>query len=358
LCRRIAEVRSLLKRLKLLVLSAMTRSGLSALLLNSRWRSNRLLILGYHGFSQDDEHLWNSSLYMPAAVFRSRLSHLRDNGCNVLSLADALRRLYSGTLPERSVVLTIDDGTYDAYRLAFPIIQHFGYPATVYLTTYYCDFQRPVFDVMASYLLWKARGRTTTLPGICPHPIFLDDKGRDSANRLIKLFAQKHGLSGREKDILLTQVAARLELDYEALCRKRMLYIMTHEEARELAQAGFDIQLHTHRHRLSRRRNRMLQEVVENERRITALRESPARHFCYPGGVYLPEFELALAECGIESAVTCWPGFATGRTGPLRLPRLLDSIRFERLEFAGWVSGEASLLPRRKFIAGEGQMVE
>ena len=89
----------MLKRLKLFVLKVAFRSGISAVLLDSGWRRKRLLILGYHGFSQNDEHLWNPALYVPPEVFRTRLQYLQDHRCTVLPLEEGLRRLYSGTLP-------------------------------------------------------------------------------------------------------------------------------------------------------------------------------------------------------------------------------------------------------------------
>jgi peptidoglycan/xylan/chitin deacetylase (PgdA/CDA1 family) len=346
-----------LKRFKLLALSLASRSGVSALLLNSRWRRGRLLILGYHGFSQDDEHLWEPFLYMRAEVFRERLKCLRAHGCQVLPLGEGLERLYRGTLPERSVVVTIDDGTYDAYRLAIPMLREFGYPATVYLTTYYCDLQRPVFDTMCDYLLWKARGQTLALEEL-GGPMKLDDAGRVAAGRRIRAHAIERGLSGRDKDALLARVAASLGLDYEAFCRRRLLHIMTREEATELARAGFDIQLHTHRHRVSPRPERVRDEIAENQRRVTAIRQSPARHFCYPGGVCLPELDQTLAACGIESGATCEPGIAERGTPPLHLPRLVDTGSLSLAEFAGWISGAAAWLPRRRFVASEGQVVE
>jgi len=335
-------------------LSLARRTGVSALLLHSSWRRSKLLIVGYHGFSQDDEHLWDPSLYVPVGLFRSRLEILRGCGCNVLPLAEGVQRLYDGTLPPRSVVLTIDDGTYDAYRLAFPMLKEFGYPATLYLTTYYSEFQRPVFDVMLAYLLWKgSRKKTLMLPDLYGDPLLLDDQSRDIAVRRVKAYAIQRKLSSGEKDGLLALIAQRLDLDYEALCRKRMLHIMTREEARELAEAGFDVQLHTHRHRVYRRPERLQDEIAENARRVTAIRGTAARHFCYPSGVYLPEFEETLSTCGIESAVTCWPGLAARGTGPLRLPRLIDSGCLKAAEFTGWLSGIASFLPRRRFISAE-----
>src|SRR6185503_6410029 len=98
------------------------------------------------------------TLFLHRDLFRDRLRLIEKAGCTVLPLGEALRRLYANDLPDRSVALTFDDGTYDFYRLAYPILKEFDFPATVYLTTFYADYNRPVFDVIASYILWKGRG--------------------------------------------------------------------------------------------------------------------------------------------------------------------------------------------------------
>ena len=148
----------MLKQAKLRVLGLAETSGLSRSLAASAWRRRRLLILCYHGVSKYDEHEW-TNLYIAAETFRRRMQILKDSGCNVLPFSDALTRLRDGTLPERAVAITFDDGFHDYYSVAFPILESFGFPATLYLTTYYVEFNRPVFDPMCSYLLWKARGR-------------------------------------------------------------------------------------------------------------------------------------------------------------------------------------------------------
>ena len=94
---------------------------------------------------------------MPPAILRERFEALRQGGYQVLSLGEAVERLYKNDLPPRSVALTFDDGGYDFYRQANPILREFGYPATVYQSTYYSDYTWPIFGVAASYLFWKRR---------------------------------------------------------------------------------------------------------------------------------------------------------------------------------------------------------
>src|ERR1043165_2587369 len=168
----------MLKTLKQTTLRSLKTAGVLRLVENSRWRGERLLILAYHGISIADEHEFNGSLFLSPVILRSRLQQLREARCAVLPLDDAVTRLYANDLPDRAVVLTFDDGLADFYLRAYPLIREFDLPATSYLTTFYTDFNRPVFDPMVSYLLWK--GRTQPLR---PKPLIGSE---------LKLFLRSH----------------------------------------------------------------------------------------------------------------------------------------------------------------------
>ncbi len=348
----------MLRELKLITLWCANALAIPSLLLRTNWRRRRLLILCYHGASLDDEHLWNPNLYMPIGLLRERFEMLQEHRANVISLDQGVQGLYAGTLPERSVVLTFDDGSYDFYHLVFPLLREFRYPATVYLTTYYSDFNRPVFDVMCSYLLWKGRGQLLKCPGVLPSEVMLDEKGRAIALRQIQRSAHKRALSGREKDALLASIAARLKIDYESLCVRRILHLMTPAEVAAVSSVGVDIQLHTHRHRVSVYRDKFLREINENRMHIAASSSAPARHFCYPGGFHLSQFPAWLLDSGVISATTCKPGLACKNSDPLLLPRLVDHCNLPRTEFSAWISGLGSLLPHRPHTMSDGQLME
>jgi peptidoglycan/xylan/chitin deacetylase (PgdA/CDA1 family) len=341
----------MLKKLKQATLGSLKSSGVFTLVHNSRWRRQRLLILAYHGLSLDDEHLWDYTQFMPPEVFRARLQLLKKSGCAVLPLGAALERLYANDLPERSVALTFDDGTSDFYRQTFPLIKEFDFPVTLYLTTFYSDYNRPVFDVVCSYLLWKGRAATLDFNKLTGQELTADlSSARARARAMTELhqFSKRKKLSAEEKDVLALTLAAQLRVDYGRVLEKRMLHILNPEEVKQLAAGGVDIQLHTHRHRTPLDRQLFRREIADNRDSIERMTGTQATHFCYPSGVHHPSFLPWLREMNVTSATTCELGLASRSSNPLLLPRLLDISTLSPIEFESWLTGVAAAVPRKR----------
>ena len=343
----------MLRNAKHVALKVGKAAGLFRLAARSdRFRNGRLLILCYHGISSGDEHVWNPGLYIDPETFRDRMRMLRDGGYLVLPLGEALERMYRNALPERSVVLTFDDGAHDFYTTAWPVLRAFGFPATVYLSTFYCRYQAPVFDAACAYILWKSAGRSFDATGFVPDPGELHIPGGSQWRTVyirVYRYLRQLNLSAEQKDELLEKLAARLGFDLAGLRERRMLYYMTPAEVAEIARSGIDIQLHTHRHRTPRDRELFVREIEDNVREIRGIIGSGSKlaHFCYPSGVVAPEYLKWLGELGIESATTCEAGLATHRTNPFDLPRLLDMPTLLPVEFEGWLTGFSEIFPRR-----------
>jgi peptidoglycan/xylan/chitin deacetylase (PgdA/CDA1 family) len=325
--------------------------GAFRLVKDSVWRRNSLLILCYHGVSLEDENQWRPFLYISPQQLERRLEMLRDGQYAVLPLAEALERLYRKDLPPRSVALTFDDGTYDFYKQAWPRLKRYGFPATVYLTTYYSDLQRPVLSLICSYMLWKARGMGRVDLKELGIDLPVDLSSVESREEVVSQFIQKAAgqeLNGIEKDQIAVNLAQRLGIDYEQLRAKRILQLMNRQEVEQLAAEGVDFQLHTHRHRTPLNEELFRREIQDNRSRIANAVSGKRIHFCYPSGAYRPEFLSWLAAEEIVSATTCDTGFATSETNPLLLPRFVDTTGRTDDEFESWVSGIGHFLSRRK----------
>src|SRR5271154_7118299 len=83
-----------------------------------------------------------SVLFVPPETFEQQLKYLQDNGYRAVSfneLADCLE--YGRRLPERPVILSLDDGWENQFTYAFPLLQKYGFTATFYVVTGYLDHQ-------------------------------------------------------------------------------------------------------------------------------------------------------------------------------------------------------------------------
>ena len=344
----------MLKQMKQMVLAVAKDTGLFSVMADSAWRSRRLLILCYHGISLEDEHQWSPELYMPAHMFEERMQLLKDQEYSVLPLGEAIQRLYSDTLPKRSVSITFDDGMYDFYARVFPALRKFRFPATVYLTTYYCENNLPVFGLACSYMLWKRRElrlRARVFPFVREAVDLKEPQARIDLLDAITRYVDENKLNAREKNELAAKLAEVLNFDFQALCLKRLLHLMTPAEVTELANEGTDFELHTHRHCSPVNKLLFEREIRDNRHRIQKFALTSAVHFCYPSGITHAQFPSWLTESNIVSATTCYPNLASRAVNPLLLPRFVDTSVHSRIEFESWLSGFRCLLPRRSIHA-------
>ncbi len=93
---------------------------------------DQAVILMYHHVSERTP----PSTSTTPAMFRTHLEYLRDNGFSVLPLEqvmDALRN--GGSLPDKSAVISFDDGYVSVYTEALPILREFDWPFTVFVNS-------------------------------------------------------------------------------------------------------------------------------------------------------------------------------------------------------------------------------
>lgn len=338
----------MLKVLKHVSLASGRRLGIFRTIASSRWRRRRLLILCYHGIALKDEHRWRA-MFVTSAFFRRRMEILARGGYRVLKLGPALQMLKDGNLPSKSVVITFDDGFHDFYQEAFPVLRKYGFPATVYQTTFYSDCPFPIFNLVLSYVFWCANGQRLNGAAVgVPHVFDLSTASeQERAVSIFRDFARNRHYTPVQKEELAAQIAIQLGVDYSEIRRKRMLQLMTGEQLAEISQAGIDIQLHTHRHRAPLDESLFVREIRDNRRWIASKTGASPTHFCYPSGVHRSEFLPWLRSEQVISATTCENGLANKQCDPLLLPRLLDSMNLTETEFEGWLAGVGSLLPHR-----------
>lgn len=98
--------------------------------------SAQVAVLGYHRF----ENPPRDPLAISTAEFEQQLQALKDGGITVITMQDFLAwRRGEKSIPEKSAVITIDDGYRSAYDVAWPSLKKFGYPFTMFVYTKYVN---------------------------------------------------------------------------------------------------------------------------------------------------------------------------------------------------------------------------
>lgn len=99
----------------------------------------RVAVLGYHNFSNTKKV---TDMRMRTSEFCTQMQYIRDAGLSVITMQDFLEwRRGRRCLPERCVLITIDDGWKSVYTDAYPVLKAYGYPFTLFLYTRYIGVQ-------------------------------------------------------------------------------------------------------------------------------------------------------------------------------------------------------------------------
>jgi len=106
--------------------------------------------------------------------FRAHLEYLRDNDFHVIDLSEMVNALQSRqSIPEKSIAITFDDGYSSIYDTAFPMLEEFGFPFTLFVTT------GPIDAAQSNYMSWEnikemANAGVTIANHLVEHPYMLD----------------------------------------------------------------------------------------------------------------------------------------------------------------------------------------
>jgi peptidoglycan/xylan/chitin deacetylase (PgdA/CDA1 family) len=212
-------------------------------------------------------------------------------------------------------MLTFDDGWFDFYEYAFPLLQKYQVPATVFLPTGYIDSDHMFWTDRLALILQRLERTSSKNNGqSCPEDplvkIILSVK--TSLQQWIEYsinLLKKH----REKRIeeILDQLA-----DYAGWVQEADRIFLTWDEVREIQRSGLvNFGSHTVRHEMltnldSKEVQNELQE--SRQRLIQELEVQPETiPFCYPNGNYSLWIKDLVQAAGYSSACTTQSGINT-----------------------------------------------
>lgn len=115
----------------------------------ARRQDGRIPILMYHSVADEDESALQPYYWIATtpAQFLRQMTWLHERGYRTASLAAAAGMLQTGEATvEKTVVITFDDGYRNFWQHAFPVLERFGFTATMFLPTASIGDRHEIFN--------------------------------------------------------------------------------------------------------------------------------------------------------------------------------------------------------------------
>lgn len=283
-------------------------------------RKPSAVILGYHSVVElaPDVH----GLSVSPSNFERHIEYIRES-CHPTSLLEFVDCLHGGSFPDRSVIVTFDDGYVDNLRWALPLLEAAGVPATVFVSTGYTrGVQGFWWDELQRMLLVEP-GASKTLElcidgGEYRWPLRSASECRCAHDDIHRLLAP---LGDEERDVVLERLADQMKRDREPSDDHRP---MTAAELRRLSESDLiDIGAHTVTHpRLSRLSPQDQRDEISAAREaLEAITGKAVRAHAHPYGDFNEHTVQIVRELGFAAACTTIPSRIQAGADVVRLPR-------------------------------------
>lgn len=243
---------------------------------------------------------------------------------NVMPLDAAVAALKTGSLPERALSITFDDGYADNHDVALPILQRHGLCATFFVSTGFLDG-----GIMWNDAVIESFRRTTQARLDLSEP----SEGRLGSYGLENVAQRRAAISAVIDGIKYMPPSQRsqmaLDLAAHAAVELPRDLMMSSGQVRRLHHGGMQIGAHTVSHPILRNLDLVhaRSEMQQSKQCLEALLQSSVDLFAYPNGKWNVDFDAAAAglakELGFQAAVTTDWGSADARTDLFRIPRFM-----------------------------------
>jgi peptidoglycan/xylan/chitin deacetylase (PgdA/CDA1 family) len=257
-------------------------------------------ILLYHRVNDDQDPFFPA---VPTDRFEAQMEYLAGHYFTS-SLQEVLERLKHDDLPESTVVVTFDDGYRDNYVHAFPILQRFGIPATIFLAS---------GAIGSGKMLWHDRVfrafRNTTVPRL---EQFANVKELALKTVQQKQQAQAHVLQllwTMPDDERLNCIDSLEKQLSSSSCDSSAHTMLNWDDVLAMSEHGISFGSHTVSHPiLSKLSDERMREEIEGSKRVIERKiNRPVNAFAYPVGRkqdFSNRAKGILKEAGYQCAVT------------------------------------------------------
>ena len=282
-------------------------------------RVPKYVVLGYHNVGVDGLPLY---CRLSQQTFAEQMKHIRRN-YRIISLRQMLNELRRPSEHKQSLVVTFDDGYLGTYSQAFPVLQKYAIPATVYLTTGLIDSgETPWYDRIFLQFQQMTNDFTVKLDTTLNFRVG-DFQSRIEAATVAVMYLR--GLPDDDRRKWCESLNKAISVPRKGLpCT-----MMSWKQIREMSQAGISFGCHTMTHPVLSRVSPegVAREVSDSKSLIEARLQCEVRDFAFPFGKSKDCGSIGrniLSRLGLESAITTIVGVNQPGIDCFRLRRMVQ----------------------------------
>jgi peptidoglycan/xylan/chitin deacetylase (PgdA/CDA1 family) len=256
-------------------------------------------------------------------LFEGQMRYLK-NHYRVLSLAEACRELESPASAAPAVVVTFDDGYRDLYLQAFPILQRYNIPATIYLIAGSIESGRPAWYDRIFLALKHAPGPNLEVDlGDAKSRRYVLDDDATRFRAALEIIIALRAMPDTARQELCAALETQIQLPPDRLANRMLDW----DKIRLMQRAGMFFGCHTMTHAAVSRLDSpgREREIVDSKKLIESRIEVEIRDFAYPFGKPEDcgtEATQILSREGYRSAVTTCDGVNVYGADPFKLFRI------------------------------------
>jgi len=270
--------------------------------LRRKLTKSQVAILAYHRVYPNKDN-WSLEPTSPR-TFEQQMEYFCRR-YEILSLDKLVQYIHHGkSLPEKAVVITIDDGYKDSYLCAYPILKKNRIPATIFLVTGHIGTANLFWWDRVSYVIHHISVEQLSLDELGSHSLWSEpDKSRANlivTERLKKLPEERKNLL-IDKLFQLSGVEIPVDLGREL--------ILSWDEVKEMSNGDISFGAHSVTHPILT--NMPLEqakyEIIQSKKDIEEKLGQRVTAFSYPNGDFNAELVSFIKETGFTCAVSISP---------------------------------------------------
>jgi len=296
--------------LRNLLMATLYYSGLNKMycyLVGRTRRGNGIKILAYHDIG-NSKYL---SLTVPEEILKKQIEDLLNYKYNIISLKEAIMLLKTGErIPNKTVVITFDDGYKSMYTSVFPLVKKYQIPVTIFLSVGPLETGRPLFVDALRFAFENTSEIKLDLTSVGLNQYLLDiEPERMKAISDINHYGQRN--SNEHKNELIALIFSKLKLDIEDPRLKNIM--LNWSEVKEMHTQGVTFGAHTVSHPIMAniRKEEARSELTISKKLIEDKIGENVNFFAYPFGSresYNSEVRKLVEENGFVAACTLISG--------------------------------------------------